>query len=127
MGQTSSPILLYTMLSVILPVALIVIILFYSAKFSLTELDDNKTIANEYGYFLTGFVSVRWILLVIGIVLISGLAFLKVVVTNGFTNVICCCFVKQNPWRQNYERLSATRTDIDKNKQTLTNKCSLLR
>ncbi len=40
-----------------MPAVLMGLIVYYSGAFSLAELDQNKTVANLYGYFLTGFVS----------------------------------------------------------------------
>jgi hypothetical protein len=85
----------------LMPAVLMGLIVYYSGAFSLAELDQNKTVANLYGYFLTGFVS-AWILLAFTVVLISVLAFAKVVgvTKDGFTNFakqICCwCFSKPN-------------------------------
>jgi ABC-type transporter Mla maintaining outer membrane lipid asymmetry permease subunit MlaE len=47
----------YTVMITLMPAVLMGLIVYYSGAFSLAELDQNKTVANLYGYFLTGFVS----------------------------------------------------------------------
>jgi hypothetical protein len=82
----------------LMPVALLILIMFYSGKYYLHELDDNKAIADVYGYFLTGIVSV-WILLGSIMVLICVVTFFKVITQDTLLQkmirkIFCCCYPK---------------------------------
>jgi hypothetical protein len=82
---------LYSVISMVLPLVLLIIVIVYYGQFQWLELEENQEVSSEYGYFLTGFASV-WLLLNLILIVIYVLAFLKTVGTNYFAlSWLCCC------------------------------------
>jgi hypothetical protein len=73
---------LYSILNVLMILALIIIIFFYSSKFVLQELEDSSTVS-QYGRFITGFVSV-YIILGILTVLLCAAVFMQTIASDVY-------------------------------------------